>query len=102
MHALASQLSASAANQSDFTTARNSAVLVHHYRNTNGTWHQTYTPFLERCRNGDVVADPGDNLFIVSGDSTTHKMYIETESKASGWSDWVIGYTSSPIYFCDP
>lgn len=102
VHVLASQLPANAPSQSNFTTARNTVVLVHYYRSTNGSWHQTYTPFLERSSRADIVADGSDNLYVVSGDSTTHKMHIETASKASGWSDWVIRYTSNPIYFSDP
>ncbi|MFC4530473.1 BNR repeat-containing protein [Sphaerisporangium dianthi] len=102
VHVLASHLPANAPSQSDFTTARESAVLVHYYRDVSGGWHQTYTPFLERSSRGDIGVDSGDDLYVVSGDSKTHKLHIQTASKASGWSDWALRYTSAAIYYSDP
>lgn len=63
---------------------------------------QTYTPFLERSARGDIAVDAHDNLYVASGDSTTKKLRVETPSKASGWTDWTIRYTSSPVYYSDP
>jgi hypothetical protein len=103
VHVLASHLPAAAASNSDFTAARESAVLVHYWRDkASKVWHQTYTPFLERSSRGDIGVDSGDNLYIASGDSSTRKLHIETASKASGWTDWAIRYTSGTIYFSDP
>ncbi|WP_344938526.1 BNR repeat-containing protein [Sphaerisporangium flaviroseum] len=102
VHVLASHLPAGAASQSDFTTARETAVLVHYHRDTSGGWHQTYTPFLERSSRGDIGVDSGNNLYVVSGDSKTHKLHIQTASRSSGWSDWTLRYTSAAIYFSDP
>jgi hypothetical protein len=103
VHVLASQLPAAAASTSDFTAARNSAVLVHYWRDkASKVWHQDYTPFLERSARGDIAVDAADNLYIASGDSSTRKLHIETASKATNWSDWTIRYTSSAIYYSDP
>jgi len=103
VHVLASHLPASAADNSNFTAARETAVLVHYWRNkTTKAWSQTYTPFLERSARGDIAVDAADNLYIASGDSTTKKLHIETASKASGWTDWTIRYTSAAIYYSDP
>ncbi|MBW6437171.1 BNR repeat-containing protein [Actinoplanes hulinensis] len=103
VHVLASHLPASAASNTDFTAARESAVLVHYWRDkASKVWHQTYTPFLERSARGDIAVDARDNLYVVSGDSSTRKLHIQTASKASGWTDWVIRYTSSAIYYSDP
>jgi hypothetical protein len=103
VHVLASHLPASAASNPDFTAARNSAVLVHYWREpASGVWHQDYTPFLERSARADIGVDANDNLYIASGDSSTYKLHIETASRASNWSDWTIRYTSSPIYYSDP
>ncbi|GAA0457180.1 hypothetical protein Aca07nite_51010 [Actinoplanes capillaceus] len=103
VHVLASHLPASAASNTDFTAARESAVLVHYWRDkASKVWHQTYTPFLERSARGDIAVDAKDNLYVVSGDSSTRKLHIQTASKASGWTDWVIRYTSSAIYYSDP
>jgi hypothetical protein len=103
VHVLASQLPAAAASTSDFTAARNSAVLVHYWRDkASKVWHQDYTPFLERSARGDIAVDAADNLYIASGDSSTRKLHIETASKATSWSDWTIRYTSSAIYYSDP
>ena len=103
VHVLASQLPASAADTTDFTAAREKAVLVHYWRDkASKVWHQNYTPFLERSARGDIGVDAGDNLYIASGDSSTKKLHIQTASKASSWSDWVIRYTSDPIYYSDP
>lgn len=103
VHVLASHLPASATSDSDFTSARESAVLVHYWRDkASKVWHQTYTPFLERSARGDIAVDANDNLYIASGDSSTKKLHIETASKASGWTDWTIRYTSSAIYYSDP
>ncbi|HEY0000216.1 MAG TPA: BNR repeat-containing protein [Actinoplanes sp.] len=103
VHVLASHLPASVADTADFTAAREKAVLVHYWRDkASKVWHQTYTPFLERSSRGDIAVDAGDNLYVVSGDSSTKKLHIETASKASGWTDWAIRYTSSAVYFSDP
>ena len=86
MHVLASHLPASAPSNTDFTAARESAVLVHYWRDkASKVWHQTYTPFLERSARGDIGVDAADNLYVASGDSSTRKLHIETASKASGW-----------------
>jgi hypothetical protein len=78
-------------------------VLVHYWRDkASKVWHQTYTPFLERSARGDIAVDAGDNLYVASGDSSTRKLHIQTASKASGWTDWTIRYTSNPIYYSDP
>jgi hypothetical protein len=103
VHVLASQLPAAAASNADFTSARESAVLVHYWRDkASKVWHQDYTPFLERSARGDIAVDSADNLYVASGDSDTHKLHIETASKATNWSDWTIRYTSSAIYYSDP
>ncbi|SDT21880.1 BNR repeat-containing protein [Actinoplanes derwentensis] len=103
VHVLASHLPASAADNSDFTAARETAVLVHYWRDkASKVWHQDYTPFLERSARGDIAVDSGDNLYVVSGDSSTRKLHIQTASKASGWTDWTIRYTSAAIYYSDP
>ncbi|MFC7534458.1 BNR repeat-containing protein [Actinoplanes sp. GCM10030250] len=103
VHVLASHLPASAANNSNFTSARDSAVLVHYWRDkASKVWHQTFTPFLERSARGDIAVDARDNLYVASGDSTTRKLHIQTASKASGWTDWVIRYTSGAVYYSDP
>jgi hypothetical protein len=103
VHVLASHLPASAADNTDFTAAREKAVLVHYWRDkASKVWHQTYTPFLERSARGDIAVDANDNLYVASGDSSTRKLHIETASKSSGWTDWAIRYTSGPIYYSDP
>jgi hypothetical protein len=103
VHVLASHLPAGAASTTDFTAARDKAVLVHYWRDkASKVWHQDFTPFLERSSRGDIAVDAGDNLYVASGDSTTRKLHIQTASKASGWSDWTIRYTSGPIYYSDP
>jgi hypothetical protein len=103
VHVLASHLPAAEANNTDFTAAREKAVLVHYWRDkASKVWHQAYTPFLERSARGDIGVDAGDNLYVVSGDSSTKKLHIQTASKASGWTDWTIRYTSSPVYYSDP
>ncbi|MBB2947649.1 hypothetical protein FB565_007420 [Actinoplanes lutulentus] len=103
VHVLASHLPAAAASNTNFTAARESAVLVHYWRDkASKVWHQTYTPFLERSARGDIAVDSKDNLYVVSGDSSTRKLHIETASKASAWSDWALRWTSSAIYFSDP
>jgi putative BNR repeat neuraminidase len=103
VHVLASHLPAAAASTADFTAAREKAVLVHYWRDkASKVWHQQYTPFLERSARGDIGVDAADNLYIASGDSSTKKLHIQTASKASGWTDWVIRYTSDPIYYSDP
>ena len=76
---------------------------MHYWRDkASKVWHQTYTPFLERSSRGDIAVDARDNLYVASGDSTTRKLHIQTASKASGWTDWTIRYTSSAIYYSDP
>lgn len=103
VHVLASHLPAAAADNTDFTAARENAVLVHYWRDkATKVWHQTYTPFLERSSRGDIAVDAADNLYVASGDSSTRKLHIQTASKASGWTDWALRYTSSPIYYSDP
>ncbi|MEV4346978.1 BNR repeat-containing protein [Actinoplanes sp. NPDC049596] len=103
VHVLASHLPAAAASNTDFTAARETAVLVHYWRDkASKVWHQTYTPFLERSSRGDIAVDANDNLYVASGDSSTKKLHIETASKASGWTDWTIRYTSAAIYYSDP
>ncbi|WP_306214847.1 BNR repeat-containing protein [Actinoplanes sp. RD1] len=103
VHVLASHLPAAAADTTDFTAARDQAVLVHYWRDkASKAWHQTYTPFLERSARGDIAVDAADNLYVASGDSTTRKLHIETASKASGWSDWTLRHTSDPVYYSDP
>ncbi|MEV6305752.1 BNR repeat-containing protein [Actinoplanes sp. NPDC051861] len=103
VHVLASHLPASAASNSNFTSARETAVLVHYWRDkASKVWHQTYTPFLERSARGDIAVDSRDNLYVASGDSSTRKLHIQTASKASGWADWTIRYTSGAIYYSDP
>jgi BNR repeat-containing family member len=79
------------------------AGVVHYWRDkASKTWHQTYTPFLERSSRGDIAADTAGNLYVASGDSTTHKLHIQTASQASGWTDWALRYTSGAVYFSDP
>lgn len=103
VHVLASHLPANAPSNSDFTSAREQAVLVHYWRDkASKVWRQRYTPFLERSSRGDIAVDANDNLYVASGDSSTRKLHIETASKASGWTDWTLRYTSSAIYFSDP
>jgi hypothetical protein len=103
VHVLASHLPAAAASNTDFTAARESAVLVHYWRDkASKAWHQTYTPFLERSSRGDIGVDSGDNLYVASGDSSTRKLHIQTASKATGWADWTLRYTSAAIYYSDP
>ncbi|RSM68471.1 hypothetical protein DMB66_13355 [Actinoplanes sp. ATCC 53533] len=103
VHVLASHLPAAAASTSDFTAAREKAVLVHYWRDkASKVWHQTYTPFLERSSRGDIAVDAADNLYVASGDSSTRKLHIQTASKASAWSDWTLRYTSGAIYYSDP
>lgn len=103
VHVLASHLPNGVASTSDFTAARDKSVLIHYWRDkATKVWHETYTPFLERLSRGDIGVDASDNLYVVSGDSTTKKLHIQTASKASGWSDWAIRYTSDPIYYSDP
>ncbi|MCO8276575.1 BNR repeat-containing protein [Actinoplanes sp. TRM 88003] len=103
VHVLASHLPANAPSNTNFTAARETAVLVH-YRRDKATkaWHQTYTPFLERSSRGDIAVDAADNLYVASGDSATRKLHIETASRASNWTDWTIRYTSPAIYYSDP
>ena len=103
VHVLASHLPASAPSTSDFTAARENAVLVHYWRDkASKVWHQTYTPFKERSSRGDIGVDAADNLYVASGDSSTRKLHIETASKASAWSDWTLRHTSAAIYYSDP
>ncbi|MGW4944228.1 BNR repeat-containing protein [Actinoplanes sp. NPDC004185] len=103
VHVLASHLPAAAPGTSDFTAARENAVLVHYWRDkASKVWHQTYTPFLERSSRGDIAVDAADNLYVASGDSSTRKLHIETASKASGWTDWTLRHTSAAIYYSDP
>lgn len=103
VHVLASHLPAGAPSTTDFTAARNNSVLVHYWRDkASKVWHQTYTPFREASSRGDIAVDANDNLYVASGDSNTRKLHIETASKASGWTDWALRYTSAPVYFSDP
>ncbi len=103
VHVLASHLPAGAPDNSNFTAARDSAVLVHYRRDkASKVWRQTYTPFLERSSRGDIAVGQSDNLYVASGDSTTRKLHVQTASRASGWTDWTIRYTSEPVYYSDP
>ena len=102
VHVIASHLPDSAPSNSNFTAAREAAVIHHYFRATNGTWTRRPTPFLERLSRADVGIDSRNNLYVASGDSKTFKLHIETASAASNWSDWTLRYTSAPIYFSDP
>lgn len=102
VHVIASHLPDAAASIADFNTARESVVIQHYFRATNGTWTKRQTPFLERLSRADVAVDANNNLYVVSGDSRTFKLHVETASAASNWSDWTLRFTSAPVYFSDP
>ncbi|HLP77024.1 MAG TPA: BNR-4 repeat-containing protein [Candidatus Paceibacterota bacterium] len=102
VHVIASHLPDSAPNNSDFNSARLSVVLHHYFQNTNGTWARQATPFTEGLSRSDVGVDSQNNLYVITGNSSTYKLHVESASAASGWSDWTLDYTSSGIYFSDP
>lgn len=102
VHVIASLLPDAAASIADFNTARESVVIQHYFRATNGTWTKRQTPFLERLSRADVAVDANNNLYVVSGDSRTFKLHVETASASSNWSDWTLRFTSAPVYFSDP
>jgi hypothetical protein len=101
VHVIASHLPDGAASNSNFTAARETAVIHHYFRATNGAWTRRATPFLERLSRADVGVDSRNNLYVASGDSKTFKLHVETASAASNWSDWTLRYTSAPVYFSD-
>jgi hypothetical protein len=103
VHVLASQLPATAPDNTDFTAARESAVLVHYWRDkASKAWHQTFLPIGEGSSRGDIGVDAADNLYVVSGHSTTRRLSVTTAARASGWTDWAVRYTSDAIYYSDP
>ncbi len=101
VHVIASHLPDGAASNSNFNAARETAVIHHYFRATNGTWTRRSTPFLERLSRADVGVDSRNNLYVASGDSKTFKLHVETASADSNWSDWTLRYTSAPVYFSD-
>lgn len=102
VHVIASHLPDGAPSNANFNAARESVVLQHYFRGTNGVWSKQQTPFLERLSRADVGVDARDNLYVVSGDSRTFKLHVETASAAANWSDWTLRYTSGAVYFSDP
>jgi hypothetical protein len=103
VHVLASHLPKDAPDNPNFTAAREDAVLVHYWRDkASKEWHQTRTPFREGSSRGDIAVDAADNLYVVSGHSTTRELRVLTASKASGWTDWTLRHTSAPVYYSDP
>jgi BNR repeat-containing family member len=102
VHVVASHLPDSAPSNANFNAARETVVIHHYFRSTNGVWTRQQTPFLERLSRADVGVDAENNLYVVSGDSKTFKLHVETASAASNWTDWTWRYTSSPVYFSDP
>ncbi len=102
VHVIASHLPDGAASNSNFNAARETVVIQHYFRATDGRWTKRQTPFLERLSRADVGVDSQNNLYVVSGDSRTFKLHVETASAASNWSDWTLRYTSAAIYFSDP
>lgn len=103
VHVLASHLPATAPDNPNFSAAREDAVLVHYWRDrASRAWQQTFLPLGEGSSRGDIGVDAGDNLYVVSGHSTTRRLSITTASRASGWTDWAIRHTSEPIHYSDP
>ena len=106
VHVLASQLPGGADNQSDFNTARASAVLVHYYRDTHGSWHQIYSDFYEGTSRSQIGVDSSNNIYTVTPDYSAVagpatedpaylKLRITAASAAASWTDWTIRYTST-------
>lgn len=103
VHVLQSHLRANTPSITDFNTARNSAVLVHYWRDKASTvWNQRYLGWTEGLSRGDIAVDSRDNLYVVSGHSGTNVLQIATASKASGWSDWTVRNRSGALYMSDP
>ncbi|GIF01075.1 BNR repeat-containing protein [Paractinoplanes rishiriensis] len=103
VHVLQSHLQANTPSITDFNTARNTAVLVHYWRDkASKVWNQRYLGYTEGLSRGDIAVDSSDNLYIVSGHSGTNVLQIATASKASGWSDWTVRNRSAANYMSDP
>jgi hypothetical protein len=103
VHVLQSHLRANTPSVTDFNTARDSAVLVHYWRDKASTvWNQRYLGWTEGLSRGDIAVDSRDNLYVVSGHSGTNVLQIATASKASGWSDWTVRNRSGALYMSDP
>jgi hypothetical protein len=103
VHVLQSHLMANTPSVTDFNTARDTAVLVHYWRDkTTKQWNQRYLGWTEGLSRGDIAVDSRDNLYVVSGHSGTNVLQIATASKASGWSDWTVRTRSGPTYMSDP
>ncbi|GIJ56503.1 BNR repeat-containing protein [Virgisporangium aurantiacum] len=103
VHVLQSHLPANTPSVTDFNTARNSAVLVHYWRDkASKVWNQRYLGWTEGLSRGDIAVDARDNLYVVSGHSGTNVLQIATASKASGWSDWTVRNRSGAQYMSDP
>lgn len=102
VHVLASHLPASARSQSDFTKARRSAVLVHHWRErSTGRWRNEVLRAKGVLSRGDIGVTARGDLVVVCGSSSTRHLSVLTASKTSGWSDWATRYTSSTKYSSD-
>lgn len=87
----------------DFNTARESAVLVHYWRDkASKTWHQRYLDYTEGLSRGDIAVESHDNLDLVSDRSGTHVLQIATASKASNWTGWSARSRSAASYPSDP
>ncbi|MDG4793721.1 BNR repeat-containing protein [Micromonospora sp. WMMD1082] len=103
VHVLSSHLPANTPSITDFNTARNSAVLVHYWRDkASKQWNQRYLGYTEGLSRGDIAVDSRDNLYVVSGHSSTRILQIATASKASNWSDWTVRHRSAATYMSDP
>jgi hypothetical protein len=103
VHVLQSHLMANTPSVTDFNTARNTAVLVHYWRDkASKVWNQRYLGWTEGLSRGDIAVDARDNLYVVSGHSGTNVLQIATASKASGWSDWTVRNRSGALYMSDP
>jgi hypothetical protein len=103
VHVLQSHLPANTPSVTDFNAARNSAVLVHYWRDkASKVWNQRYLGWTEGLSRGDIAVDARDNLYVVSGHSGTHVLQIAATSKASGWSDWTVRHRSGALYMSDP
>jgi BNR repeat-containing family member len=103
VHVLSSHLPANTPSITDFNTARNSAVLVHYWRDkASKRWNQRYLGYTEGLSRGDIAVDSRDNLYIVSGHSGSHVLQIATASKASNWADWTVRNRSVANYMSDP
>jgi len=102
VHVVASHLPDNAASNANFNAARDSVVIQHYFRSVQGKWTKRQTPFLERLSRADVGIDAQNNLYVVSGDSKSFKLHVETASAASNWNDWSLRFTSAPVYFSDP